>query len=87
MPGSPSTRYSAARAGLDGANDVMFATVTAMSPDDRRGAANTAIDTLAGVLGMGMAGPHCVEPGQAGRLGGGLVGAAAAVRPAVRAGR
>ncbi|MFE3206508.1 hypothetical protein [Embleya sp. NPDC059237] len=46
----------AARAGLDGANDALFATVGAMSPGDRRGAANTAIDTLAGFLGL--AGPH-----------------------------
>ncbi|GCD99258.1 hypothetical protein [Embleya hyalina] len=46
----------AARAGLDGANDVLFTTVDAMSSTDRRGAANTALDTLTGFLGL--AGPH-----------------------------
>ncbi|MFI1583661.1 hypothetical protein [Embleya sp. NPDC020630] len=46
----------ASGAGLDGANDVLFTTVGAMSSGDRRGAANTAIDTLAGFPGP--AGPH-----------------------------
>jgi hypothetical protein len=41
-----------ARAGLDGNNDAMFEACRAMATDDRRGAANTALDLLVGQMTM-----------------------------------
>lgn len=42
-----------ARAGLDGANTEMFAACKAMTPTQRRAAANTALDNLVGHLLLG----------------------------------
>ncbi|MFE5325455.1 hypothetical protein ACFRCG_03415 [Embleya sp. NPDC056575] len=53
-PSHPAFRR-AARAGLDGAHEGLLAAIVAMPREDRRAAADTALDTLVGFLGL--AGP------------------------------
>lgn len=55
VPGPSSAEFRRlARAGLDGANDAMFATCERMPPTERRSAANTALDTLVGLISAGV---------------------------------
>jgi len=52
VPGLASPEFRAlATAGLDEANDAMFAACAAMTPEARRAAANSAADLLVGVMG------------------------------------
>lgn len=55
VPGLSTPEFRAlARAGLDGENDMMFTACAAMTPAERRAAANTALDTVVGTLVYGL---------------------------------
>ncbi|MFJ3699648.1 hypothetical protein ACIPW9_36950 [Streptomyces sp. NPDC090052] len=55
VPGTSSQEFRRlAATGVDGANDRMFKVCEQMTSTERRAAANTALDTLAGLLASGM---------------------------------